>query len=227
MMKNIGKQIRTAFIVASLFCSFQLFAQDKLTQQQKWDLKVANYLKQDSINPPGKNVILFTGSSSIENWKTLKEDFPTKNVLNRGISGTQTTNFMQYIDKVVTPYKAKQIFLYEGDNDIGFKKTPQEILQTFTVLFNAIRKDNKQAEIIYMSIKPSPRRLKDSSNIEQTNLLIKDFLKDKKNTAYADMYYPLLTADKKLMPEYYREDGLHLTAAGYKVWADAIRPFIK
>jgi len=217
----------TLSLLLFISASFSAIAQEKLTQQQKWDKMVAAYQQQDSLHPPAKDVILFVGSSSIQNWKSLQEDFPGKNVLNRGISGTKTTDLMQYINKVITPYKPKQIFLYEGDNDIGFKKSPEQILLDFTTLFNAIRKDNPQAEIIYMSIKPSPRRIKDSTAIETTNSLVKTFLQMQPHTAYADMYQPLLAANKQLIPEYYREDGLHLTPAGYKVWADAIRPYIR
>ena len=47
------------------------------------------YEKADSINPPAKDLILFVGSSTMENWKTLADDFPGKPVLNRGVSGTK------------------------------------------------------------------------------------------------------------------------------------------
>lgn len=226
-MKKNNYTLYLLMAVVAVLHSMPGTAQEQLTQQQKWEQKVRAYEKQDSLNPPGKHVILFTGSSTIENWKTLQQDIPGKNVLNRGISGTKTSDLLHYANRVIRPYHADQIFLYEGDNDIGFKLSPDSILFRFKQLFNYIRQINTGVEIIFIAIKPSPRRLKDTVAIRQTNLLIKDFLQTEKNTGYADVYTAMLAPDKQLVPAYYREDGLHLTAEGYKVWTDVIKPFIK
>lgn len=201
--------------------------QPVLTQQEKWEQKVKAYEAKDALHFPKAGGILFTGSSTIENWKTITTDFPDKPIISRGISGTKTTDLLPYISRVVTPYRASQIFLYEGDNDLGFHKAPEAIAKDFETLFHAIRKDNKKAEIIFISVKPSPKRVNDLPAMEQTNALIKAFLATEKHTAYADVYTPMLGADKKIVPAYYREDGLHLTAEGYKIWVDVIRPFLK
>lgn len=202
-------------------------AQSSLTQQQKWEQKVQNYERQDKATPPGSHIILFTGSSTIENWKTLQQDFPGKKVLNRGISGTKTSDLLGYADRVIKPYKADQVFLYEGDNDIGYKLTPAQILEQFTRLFEKVRSLHPKAEIVFISIKPSPRRLKDTAGIQQTNALIREYIGKQKNAAYADVYTPMLGPGGALVPAYYREDGLHLTAAGYEVWTKVIRDYIK
>lgn len=67
------------------------------------------YEKADSINPPAKDLILFVGSSTMENWKTLADDFPGKPVLNRGVSGTKTIDLINYKDRLISPYHPKQI----------------------------------------------------------------------------------------------------------------------
>jgi lysophospholipase L1-like esterase len=225
---NPDKYDRTVLYLGKILLRGEIIpVQRALTQQEKWEQKVLAYERKDSLNPPAANGILFTGSSTIENWKTIQADLPGKYIISRGISGTKINDLLKYADRVITPYKAKQIFLYEGDNDIGFKRTPEEILHDFTALFNKVRSDNKKAEIVFISIKPSPSRFKDSVVTERANSLIRDFIEQQKNAAYADVYYPMLTSDKKLVPAYYREDGLHLTAEGYQVWTAVIRKFIK
>lgn len=199
----------------------------KLVQQLKWDQKMRRYEKADSINPPAKDVILFVGSSTIENWKSLEKDFPQKTVLNRGVSGTKTIDLINYKDRLIAPYRPKQIFVYEGDNDIGYKWSPEEILDQIKKLFSILRKEKPDAEIIFISIKPSVRRMKDKDRIEKTNALIKEFAGQQSNTSYADVYNAMLTANGDLFPEHYREDGLHLTAEGYAVWKKVISQFIK
>ena len=202
-------------------------AQTVLTQQQKWEEKIQRYERQDKQNPPPDNVILFVGSSTIENWKTLKDDFVGRAVLNRGVSGTKTIDLYTYRDRLITPYNAKQIFIYEGDNDIGLHWSTDRIVTQFAALFNEIRKTKPQTEIIYISIKPSPRRLKDKIQIEEVNARIKQFLEQQAGTAYADVYSKMLDVNGDLVPAYYREDGLHLTAEGYTIWKDVISKFIK
>lgn len=199
----------------------------KLAQQLKWEQKMKRYEKADSINPPAKNLILFVGSSTIENWKTLQKDFPGKAVLNRGVSGTKTIDLINYKHRLITPYHPKQIFIYEGDNDIGYKWTPEEILEQIKKLFTIVREEKPEAEIIFISIKPSVRRLKDKERIEKTNALIKGFAAKQVNTGYADVYSAMFTADGNLYPEHYRSDGLHLTPEGYAVWKKVISEFIK
>lgn len=203
------------------------YAQSVLTQQQKWEQKIQRYERLDAQNPPPKNVILFVGSSTIENWKTLTDDFAGQAVLNRGVSGTKTVDLYTYRERLITPYDAKQIFIYEGDNDIGLRWSTDRIVEQFAALFDAIRKSKPHAEIIYISIKPSPRRLKDKIQIEEVNARIKQFMEQQPNTGYADVYAPMLDANGDLIPAYYRTDGLHLTAEGYHIWKDVISKFIK
>ena len=203
------------------------YAQSVLTQQQKWEQKIQRYERLDAQNPPPKNVILFVGSSTIENWKTLTDDFAGQAVLNRGVSGTKTVDLYTYRERLITPYDAKQIFIYEGDNDIGLRWSTDRIVEQFAALFGAIRKSKPHAEIIYISIKPSPRRLKDKIQIEEVNARIKQFMEQQPNTGYADVYARMLDANGDLIPAYYRADGLHLTAEGYHIWKDVISKFIK
>lgn len=199
----------------------------KLAQQLKWDQKMERYEKLDSMNPPKKDLILFVGSSTVENWKTVEKDFPGRVVINRGISGSKTIDLINYKDRLITPYHPKQIFIYEGDNDIGYKWEPEEILGQIKKLFSIVRKERPEAEIIFISIKPSIRRMKDKERIEKTNLLVKEFVEKQANAAYADVYNAAFTAKGELCPEHYREDGLHLTAEGYEVWKKVVSKFIK
>ncbi|MDR2275396.1 MAG: GDSL-type esterase/lipase family protein [Sphingobacterium sp.] len=223
-MKQRIKLLSYLVISLAIPCTY---AQSAMTQQQKWEQKIQRYEQLDAQNPPPDNIILFVGSSTIENWKTLKNDFSDQAVLNRGVSGTKTIDLYTYRDRLITPYRAKQIFIYEGDNDIGLGWSTDRIVAQFATLFGEIRKTKPRAEIIYISIKPSPRRLKDKIQIEEVNTKIKEFLKQQPQTGYADVYTEMLNVNGDLVPAYYREDGLHLTAAGYNIWKDVISRFMK
>lgn len=199
----------------------------KLKQQLKWDEKLERYREQDRQNPPKDGVILFVGSSTIENWKTVSEAFPGKYILNRGVSGTKTIDMVNYSEHLVSPYNPKQVFLYPGDNDIGYKWEPEEILGQVKKLFGIVRAEKPDAEIVLISIKPCPRRMKDLDKIVRTNALVKEFAESQPDTEYADVFDAMLDKDGGLHPEYYREDGLHLTAEGYEVWRKVLENYIR
>lgn len=198
----------------------------KLAQQLKWDQKLERYASMDRTNPPADDAIVFVGSSTIENWKTLQKDFPGKNVLNRGISGAKTIDLVNYSEHLISPYNPKKVFLYPGDNDIGYKWTPEEILVQVKRLFNIVRTEKPEAEIVIISIKPCPRRMKDIETMKQANEIIREFAESQKNTRYADIFHPMLTPDGNLVPEHYREDGLHLTPEGYKIWKAVLEDYM-
>ena len=94
-------------------------------------------------------------------------------------------------------------------------------------LFRLVRAEKPEAEIVFISIKPSPRRMKDIDRIVETNVMIREFAESQPNTRYADVFSDMLDEDGAPVPEYYREDGLHLTEEGYRVWQKVISDYIK
>lgn len=217
------------YIAKILFCLAPLavFAQPQSASQgEKWEQKIKRYERQDSLTRPAPNMLLFVGSSTIENWKTLSDDFPDHLVLNRGVSGTKTIDLYNFRKRLIEPYQPKKIFIYEGDNDIGLGWKTEAIMTQFKQLIEAIREAKPQAELIFISIKLSPRRLKDQAQVEEVNAGIKAYLATIPNTRYADVYTPMLGPDGEIIAEYYREDGLHLTPAGYGVWKQVIGAFL-
>src|SRR4051794_32863983 len=69
----------------------------------KWEKEIAAFEKADSENPPKKRGTLFSGSSSIRMWKTVARDFPGFNVLNRGFGGSQISDSVDFVDRIVVP----------------------------------------------------------------------------------------------------------------------------
>jgi lysophospholipase L1-like esterase len=170
---------------------------------------------------------VFTGSSSIRLWETLAQDFNGKEVLNRGFGGSQTYEVLYFADRIIVPYRPKQVVIYVGDNDLAAGKTPDQVFADFKALFQKIRQAKKKTNIVFISIKPSPSRRHLLPAIVQTNQLIRDYLRGQKRTGYVDVYQRMLTSQGKFNPALYRADSLHMTAAGYRIWADAVRPVLK
>ena len=214
-----------------LLCLLPLsFAVSTVSAQDfnQWESSIINIEKQ-APKPPVKarNYIVFTGSSSIVGWKSLAADFPNKKVLNHAFGGSQTFEVLHFADRIITPFKPKQVVIYSGDNDIAAGKSPETVLQDFTSLFNTIRSSSRKTFITYISIKPSPSRKQFMPDMVKANRLVKDFLATKRKTSYIDVYTPMLGPDGNPKPELFKSDSLHMVPAGYKLWADIVRPYLK
>ncbi len=189
------------------------------------------FLKADQKQMPPEGAVLFMGSSSIRFWATLAQDFPEIPVINRGFGGSQIFENTLYVDRIAVPYKPKIIVLYAGTNDLAYgNRKPMQVFQDFKDFVAKIHAALPDTRIVYLSINPSVARWKQESEVLETNHLIEEWIfenntKDEK-LDFINSHSPLLTADGQPQPGLLRADGLHLNAAGYKVWASIVKPRI-
>lgn len=194
---------------------------------QKWEKEISAFEQQNKQTKPPRKPIVFTGSSSIRMWETLAQDFPNKKVLNHGFGGSQTFEVGHFADRIIKAYQPKQVVIYVGDNDLAAGKTPDQVFTDFKALFQKIRSGGHKTDVQFISIKPSPSRKNLLPAIVQTNQLIRDYLITQKHAGYIDIYSRMLTPQGKFNPMLYKADSLHMTDAGYRIWAAAVRPALK
>lgn len=189
---------------------------------------IAAFKKQDSISKPAAHEILFVGSSSFTKWTDVQSYFPSYPIINRGFGGSTLLDVIAYANDVIFPYNPKQIFIYCGENDLAFSDTvsAQTVMNRFVILFDMIRRVYKDVPIDFVSLKPSPSRENLIPKMMAANMLIKNYLANKPNTEFIDVYSKMFTADGKMMPEIYIEDKLHMNAKGYAIWQKIIEPYL-
>jgi lysophospholipase L1-like esterase len=180
----------------------------------------------DKQNPPPQNAIVFVGSSSFAMWTDVQDYFPGYKIINRGFGGSVLNDAIEYEDDIITPYHPKQVVIYSGENDIAANATANDVMQRFITLFNMIRRDLPEANIVYISIKPSPSREKFMPVIVSANAMIKKFLAAQNNTTFVDVYSKMLDASGKLRPEIYKDDMLHMKPEGYEIWKKELTPVL-
>ncbi|MEJ7693409.1 GDSL-type esterase/lipase family protein [Daejeonella sp.] len=190
--------------------------------------EIEAFKKQDAINPPPKNVILFVGSSSFRGWTNVQSAFPGYTIINRGFGGSSLPDAIRYAPDIIIPYQPRQVVIYVGENDFPADGVSAEIVyDRFTTLFEIIRKGLPKAHILFVSFKPSPSRLKFLPEMVKANAMIKDYLKKYRRTDYVDVYSKMLLADGTPMPDIFKADKLHMTEAGYAIWQKEIKPYLK
>ena len=126
-------------LILAMLCTVTAFAQ---SQSLPFYDDIQNFKKQDSVDPPPADAILFVGSSSFTKWTDVQEYFPNYKIINRGFGGSTLLDMIRYADDIIMPYHAKQIVIYCGENDLASSDTVtgEMVFQHFQELFNIIRK---------------------------------------------------------------------------------------
>lgn len=182
----------------------------------------------DSLQAPERHAIVFVGSSSFRMWKDLQQDFPDHVVINRGFGGSSLPHVIDYADEIVIPYKPKQVVIYCGDNDFMTDTVTSEIVtDRFKTLFKLLRKEIPRAEIIYVSIKPSPSRQHLMPQMAEANAAIRAFLEEQKRAAYVNIWDPMLDENGVPRRELFLKDMLHMNEKGYDIWQKALEPVLE
>jgi lysophospholipase L1-like esterase len=192
-----------------------------------WD-EIASFKHTDSVTPPPAHPIVFTGSSSFRKWTGVRDAFPGYPIINRGFGGSTFPDVIRYADEVIFKYHPKQVVIYCGDNDLASSDTvtAQVVFRRFNELFTLIRSRLPKADILYVSIKPSPSREKLMPRMEEANKLISDFIGRQKHAAFVDVYHKMLKADGKPIEDIFEADKLHMTQKGYDIWQKIILPYL-
>jgi hypothetical protein len=120
--------------------------------------------------------IIFYGSSSIRLWKTLSQDFIGYPVVNCGFGGSHLSDCVRYVSRLVLRLKPAAVVLYAGDNDLAQGAVADQAFASFRDLYRALRSYSQQMPIAYISVKPSPARIRYLDSIIRFNQMVKAFL---------------------------------------------------
>lgn len=206
------------FIV--VFISFQGIAQNGFEEEVD---SIA--MRNDSLWNSSKETIVFTGSSSIRFWTDVQERFPKYQILNSGFGGSQTSDLLYHLEKLVLRYKPKQVFIYEGDNDIFEKKRPRQIIEKTKEVLQKIQTKLPNSEIVLISAKPSISRWKLKGKYKRLNKRFSKIALDNPKIRYANVWDIMLNG-RKVRNDIFIEDGLHMNKLGYDLWYKKIKPFL-
>lgn len=185
------------------------------------------FIKNDSIQMPAANSILFVGSSSFNYWKDISNYFPGYAIINRGFGGSSLTDIIHFNQETILKYKPKQIYIYCGENDIAASDTitPQIVFERFKILYTIIRNRlGNKIPIMYVSIKPSVARWNMEDKFVAANSLIRNFINKQKQTQFLDVHSAMLDTNGEVYEDIFIADKLHMNAKGYAIWQKIIAP---
>lgn len=179
----------------------------------------------------GKAQLVFLGDSITAGWGRQEDiwdkAFGAYQPVNFGIGGDRTQHVLWRITngelEGITP---KAVVLMIGTNNAG-ANTAEEIASGVTAIVKTVREKQPQAKILLLAIfprgdKPDGTLGEVNEKLRQVNATIAK-LDDGKHVHFLDIgpQFPLVDGalTKEVMPDF-----LHLSSAGYQIWADAIGP---
>lgn len=204
-----------------LFCIIPSLALAQ-AQPKRWE-KAITAMEAESAEPGG---IVFTGSSSIRLWKTLAEDFPGMNAINRGFGGSKIADATHFFERIVAPLKPRQVVIYAGGNDINAKATAEQVFEDFKAFIAKARSVLPGVPIAYISIAGNPARWKQVETVKAANASIEAYCKTLEGVQFIDIFPLLLDAQGLPRPELFVADKLHMNPDGYAIWTKAVAPFL-
>ena len=196
-------------------------------QEPPFENEIRAFEAADKVNPPKEGSVLFVGSSSIRLWTSLQKDFPQYPTLNRGFGGSEISDSVRNVDRIVTPYKPKAIVFFAGTNDLAAGKSPDTVAMDFKTFVERVRLKLPTVPIAFISVTPAPSRWSKIKEIRRTNELIRAYCAATPNLRYIDAYPALVNNIGGPRPELFGADNLHMNAKGYAIWKTIVGPVLQ
>jgi lysophospholipase L1-like esterase len=188
-----------------------------------WYEDEVKQLERKQLQATQQPATLFYGSSSFRLWPNLEADFSQFDPVNLAFGGSTLAACTWFFDRIVTPYPAKAIVIYAGDNDLGDGRHPEEIFIFFQQLAVKIQQRYGNIPCYFVSIKPSLARWNLIDALKYTNNIIEsEIIKHDANWNFINIFQPMLKKDGQPDKIFFEADGLHLSAEGYALWKSVI-----
>ena len=194
--------------------------------------------KLAEIREKGGAKVVFIGDSITQNWELkYKRDWEKQfgsapyDAIALGFSGDRTEHVLWRIaNGELDGYEAKAVVLMIGTNNTGHfpfeKEPPIDTIVGVKAVIDAIRAKQPNARVILCGILPRGRAPDDP--LRKRNATVnKEIGKfaDDIHVFWCDFGDRLLTADGRLLREV-SPDALHPAEIGYRIWTEAVRPFV-
>lgn len=224
-MKSILQKILILILLVAALPLWALGDEAKHNYAQ-WEKEISAYERSDATNPPAKGSFVFIGSSTIRLWKTLAQDYPGQPVVNRGFGGSEILDSTHFAPRILFPYAPRKVFFRAGGNDLAAGRSVENVFADFKEFAEVTHAKLPDAKIYYIAWNPTVARWKQHDKELRLNALVAGYIAGKSHLQYIETDDLPLGTNGLPRKELFVADGLHFSAAGYKLLAERVRPFV-
>lgn len=204
------------------------FAEDAFEfsgEQQKhrfYKKAFSGWAEEDAGHVPAPDALLAIGSSSMRGWRSIGKDLAPMQVIHRGFGGSQMKDVLLY-QSFFNRYKSNTVLVYEGDNDLARKVTPEEFTERCKAFVESYHSVTPDAKIYFLSVKPSIKRANLLDQYRKANELLKAYCDSQDKVEFIDVFTLMMGEDGQPLPDIFLKDDLHMNPKGYAIWTKIVR----
>ena len=240
LIKQMKRILLLLFLLVTTFASAQTatpttliktvipFEQrDETSWITRYQKDITNYQKENKRLKDLFCDVLFLGSSSINLWDTIYEDFAPLKLIRRSYGGATLRDMIYNYNTIAKGYTPKSIVLYV-ENDLGNHKegvNAVKCFDLFRIFIDKLKKDYPNTPLIVVSLKPSQHKADQLKDQLLVNALLEENATAQGYT-YIDITKVMYDEAGNLRTDIFKEDNLHMNAEGYKLWTAILKPLL-
>ncbi|GGD57146.1 GDSL-type esterase/lipase family protein [Muriicola marianensis] len=181
--------------------------------------------KYEDLKESEQRSVVFTGSSSIRLWPGLEESFPDHQIINTGFGGSESKDLLKFIKPLILDFRPEKVFIYEGDNDLEYRKSPSRVLKNTKKILKKVWEKFPDTEFVLIAAKPSPERWRLKRRFQRLNRKLEEYALKSERVEFANIW-DIMLMDEQLNESLFEEDGLHMNEKGYALWYEVLSKYI-
>lgn len=194
----------------------------------RFENDIIAFEKQDSLNGNPKYDVVFIGSSTFEQWKSLREDFAPASIINRGFGGSTIREVIHYSDRILFPYQPKVVVLYVGNDVWGDPSEPTtvQLFDYFKLFEQKLHRQLPGTILNFISMRPSPTKKELLQKQTAINDSLMKYALNTPKTNFIDIRRVMYDNSGKLKNDIFKSDSLHLNDRGNDLIKFIIKPVL-
>jgi disulfide oxidoreductase YuzD len=216
----------TASLTRARLGGRQAPASEAESAADRFERSIAAFEAADALSPPPAGGILFIGSSIFRLWSGLSEHMAPLPVFNRAFGGSRTAHVLQYMDRIVVPYRPRIIVYYCGSNDVNGGESAEAVAARYRAFSERVRVALPGTRVYFVSIIRAPQKRDRWDVVNRANALVRRYSEATPGREYIDVHPALEDAKGQPLVDLYLADRLHYQPQAYDRMADVVRPVI-
>jgi len=207
-------------------------SKDKESAPSYYDKKCASFAVQNTNLSRGQIVFIGDSITDLFPLDGYFQDLPLA-TYNRGISGDMTAGVLARLQVSLYDLAPSKIVLLIGINDINFGVPTETTIRNYHTILGEIKAHLPTTAVYCLSILPMNETViaygvnldAALARTKEINHSISSFTTEFGYT-YVDLFSSVADENERLIAGY-SDDGLHLNANGFAVWANVIKPHLQ
>lgn len=200
-------------------------AEQRAAAEERWSGDIAKLEAKDLVEEHPADSVLFLGSSSIRMWDTIEADMYPYKVIRRGYGGSRFRDVSVFAERLIWPHRFGALVMFVG-NDVKGEAgdaTPEQVAGWFEYIVGVAKLVEPKAPVFCLEIFPCESRWDAWPKIQEVNKALAKACADLDGVHFIHQANGYLGADGKPIPSLYRDDKLHMSPEGYRMWSGVIK----